>query len=103
MPVMPISIDSWMLSRGKIRKRPHLTPNELTLTFKLTVNFRTVDLNQVNCCKSGIFDIAIHDSVGVRAFSMTHDQNCNSFSNLDGGPQQLYLGQFLISSEVTTG
>ena len=60
--------------------------------------FRTVDMNQVQCCKSGIFDVAVHSSVGVRAYSMTRDENCNSFSS--GNGQQLYLGLFLIFRTV---
>ena len=67
------------------------------MTFKLPsldFFFRTVDMNQVQCCKSGIFDVAVHSSVGVRAYSMTRDENCNSFSS--GNGQQLYLGLFSI-------
>ena len=55
-------------------------------------DFRTVNVNRVQCCKSGIFDVAVHSSVGVRAYSMTRDENCNSFSSKTG--QQLYLGLF---------
>ena len=59
-------------------------------------DFRTVNVNRVQCCKSGIFDVAVHSSVGVRAYSMTRDENCNSFSSETG--QQLYLGLFFIFS-----
>ena len=55
-------------------------------------------MNQVQCCKSGIFDVAIHNQVGVGAYSVTRDQNCNSFS--DNGGNQLYLGQFWIFNQV---
>lgn len=48
-------------------------------------------MNKVQCCKSGIFDVAVHSSVGVKAFPVTRDENCNSFSSELG--HRLYLAE----------